>query len=558
MEPRRTSTVLSGTPVVGGMAYAPAALVHRPLAPPTHAPELPPERRGQAAEEFSNACSLVHERLAARAEQASGHAAEVLSMTAGLATDRGWQKEALKRIAAGTPPVQATWGATNKFVEMFERAGGLMAERTTDLRDVRDRVVAALQGDPEPGIPAPSTPVVLVADDLSPADTATLDAAVFVAIVTQLGGPTSHTAIIARQLGIPCIVALKEAPAIADGAPVLVDGTAGEVTLDADPSAALAAVAADSERRARIAAWQGPGRTADGVAVSLLANVKDGASARAAAAGDAQGVGLFRTELLFLSTPTEPSVADQAAEYGKVCEAFPRGKVVLRTLDAGSDKPVPFATMADEENPALGVRGIRLAVDNPALITHQLDAAQRAAAANPECDLWVMAPMIATVAEARDFASQVRARGLKAGIMIEVPSTVLLIDAFLQEVDFASIGTNDLTQYTMAADRLSPQLAGLTTPWQPAVLRLIAQAGAGGQRASKPVGVCGEAAADPLLACVLHGMGITSLSMAPSSIPAVGAQLAHVTDAQCKDAAASVLTARDDQEARAIARDLLT
>jgi len=265
-------------------------------------------------------------------------------------------------------------------------------------------------------------------------------------------------------------------------------------------------------------------------------------------------VGLFRTELCFLTAQTEPTVEEQAAIYGEVLDAFPGKKVVIRTLDAGSDKPVPFADHGHEENPALGVRGIRLSFDREGLLEHQLDGIAKAVAdqQGEKSTVWVMAPMIATIDEARRFAPQVRARGLKAGVMVEVPSVALLADAFLAEVDFLSIGTNDLTQYAMAADRLSPDLAYLTDPWQPAVLRLIAETASAGDRAGKPVGVCGEAAADPVLACVLIGMGVTSLSMAAAAIPSVGVRLSKATLKQCRaaaDAALAATTAADTKKA---------
>jgi phosphotransferase system enzyme I (PtsI) len=549
--------VVYGTPVVPGVAWAPAAWTRRPPLPPETAPELPEDQREQGVADFERAAAEVADGLNARAEAATGHVAEVLAVTASLATDRAWKREAAGRIRRGTPPVQATMAATEKFVELFQKAGGLMEERTTDLRDVRDRVIAHLTGEPEPGIPVTGHPVVLLADDLSPADTAGLDPVNYVAIATQVGGPTSHTSIIARQLGIPCIVAARELAEIPEGAPVLVNAHEGSLTLGVDEAAARALVADDADRVARIRAWRGPGRTADGVSMQLLANVQDGAGAVAAAGGQAEGIGLFRTELLFLNTQVEPSVDSQAGSYAPVFAAFPSQKVVVRTLDAGSDKPVPFATLSEEFNPALGVRGIRTTGQNPDLLVHQLDAVAQAAALQPGTDVWVMAPMISTIPEARWFAGLVRERGLRVGIMIEVPAAAILIDQFLAEVDFVSIGTNDLTQYTMAADRMSPHLAEYTDPWQPAVLSLIARTAEGGMEAGKPVGVCGEAAADPLLACVLTGMGITSLSMAASAIPAVGAQLARVTMEQCRAAAAAVVGAEDAGDARNRARSAL-
>ncbi len=546
-----------GTPVVAGIAYAPAAWTQRPPLPPTTAPDLPEGEREAAIEAFDSAATEVADNLLARASKAQSHVAEVLTMTAGLAKDRGWRREVVKQVKAGVPPVQATIAATDKFIALFEKAGGLMEERTTDLRDVRDRVIARLQGQPEPGIPRRDYPIVLLGDDLSPADTAGLDVKDYVAIVTQGGGPTSHTSIIARQLGIPCIVAARNLAEIPENAEVLVDGTLGTITMGVQPEEARRLVEEDAERLELVRQWAGPGRTKDGVPVQLLANVQDGVSAEAGANGHAEGVGLFRTELLFLDVATEPSVQDQAASYEKVFQAFPEGKVVVRTLDAGSDKPVPFATLSEEFNPALGVRGIRVTGQNPELLSNQLDAIQMAAEASPGTEVWVMAPMISTVPEAVWFAKLCRERGLKPGIMIEVPSAVILIDLFMEAVDFVSIGTNDLTQYTMAADRMSPHLAEYTDPWQPAVLELIRRTAEAGKEHQVPAGVCGEAAADPVLACVLTGMGITSLSMATSAIPAVGAQLSQVTMQQCQEAAVAVRKAKDSEEARALARRAL-
>jgi phosphoenolpyruvate-protein phosphotransferase (PTS system enzyme I) len=428
--------------------------------------------------------------------------------------------------------------------------GGLMAERVTDLHDIEKRLVAHIVGEPEPGVPTPSEPSILVAEDLAPADTAGLDPSVVLALVTERGGPTSHTAIIARQLAIPCVVGVGGALTIEGGTRVLVDATAGTIEVEPDPDTSEERVRADREARASLSNWSGPGETADGTKIKILANVADGESARSAAGAPVEGVGLFRTELCFLNRKEEPSVEEQAAIYGEVLDAFRDDRyVVVRTLDAGSDKPVAFATLEGEENPALGVRGLRLSFSNPALLDRQLDAIALAAQ-QTGTEAWVMAPMVATIAEAKEFAESVRARGLKAGVMVEVPSAALLAHRMLEVVDFLSIGTNDLTQYTMAADRMATDLAHLTDPWQPAVLQLIAITAEAGRQAGKPVGVCGEAAADPLLACALVGMGITSLSMAAAAVRPVGARLASVNMDLCEDAAEIALAASDPMAAR--------
>jgi phosphoenolpyruvate-protein phosphotransferase (PTS system enzyme I) len=548
---------LRGTPVVPGVAYAPALVVRGEVSPDAIARyDGSFADADEALATYDEAAQAVAGGFARKAESASGAAAQVLTASAGLARDKGLRGAVRKQLRAGDDLLTAVHAAVEQFVSIFSGMGGLMAERVTDLVDIERRVVAHLVGEPEPGVGLPESPCVLVAEDLAPSDTAGLDPRLVLALVTERGGPTSHTAIIARQLAIPCVVGLTGAMAIPAGTPVLVDGVAGTVEVEPDAAAARDRVAADVEARVALASWTGPGSTADGVPVKILANVADGASARAASAAPVQGVGLFRTELSFLDRQDEPSVDEQAGLYAAVLEAFAGDRyVVVRTLDAGSDKPVGFATHDGEENPALGVRGLRLSFDNPGLLDRQLDAIA-AAAASTGTEAWVMAPMVATVAEAAEFAGKVHERGLPAGVMVEVPSAALLAHRMLEVVDFLSIGTNDLTQYTMAADRMATDLAHLTDPWQPAVLQLIAITAEAGRQAGKPVGVCGEAAADPLLACVLVGMGITSLSMAAAAVRPVGARLASVSMDACEDAAEAALSAADPTAARDAVREL--
>ena len=547
----REPALLHGTPVVPGVAYGPALVARTEVSPDAIA-----AFDGSALDEeaaltaFDSAVGTVADGFARKAQVASGAAAEVLTASAGLARDKGLRGAVRKHLRSGEDLLASVHAGVEQFVTVFTGMGGLMAERVTDLRDIERRVVAHIVGEPEPGVPTPQTPSVLVAEDLAPADTAGLDPAVVVALVTERGGPTSHTAIIARQLGIPCVVGTAGALAVSAGTPLLVDGTAGTVETHPDESVAVQRVEADRETRAALATWTGPGHTADGTPVKLLANVADGDSARSASEAPVEGVGLFRTELCFLNRKEEPSVEEQTSIYAQVLGAFDAGRyVVVRTLDAGSDKPVAFATHEGEENPALGVRGLRLSFSNPDLLERQLDAIS-AAAVETGTEAWVMAPMVATVAEAADFAEGVRRRGLKAGVMVEVPSAALLAHRMLEVVDFLSIGTNDLTQYTMAADRMATDLAHLTDPWQPAVLQLIAITAEAGRQAGKPVGVCGEAAADPLLACALVGMGVTSLSMAAAAVRPVGARLATVSMDTCEDAAEAALAASDPRAAR--------
>ncbi len=550
---------LSGTPVVPGVAAGPVLHVRGEISPEAIA------RYGDgdfvdataALAAFDDAAAAVAETFTAKAAAAQGAAAEVLTASAGLARDKGLRSGVNKNLQAGQGPLAAVEGAVEQFVTIFTTMGGLMAERVTDLRDIERRVVAHLVGEPPPGVPTPGEPSILVAEDLAPSDTSGLDPELVTALVTERGGATSHTAIIARQLGIPCVVGAAGVMDLPSGTFVVVDGETGTIEQGADPDEARSRVAESKRLREELAAWNGPAATADGLPLKLLANVADGASSQSASVEPVQGVGLFRTELCFLNRKDEPSAQEQADIYADVLSPYADGRyVVVRTLDAGSDKPIAFATHEGEENPALGVRGLRLSFDNPGLMDRQLDGIA-AAAERTGTETWVMAPMVATVAEAADFAAKVRARGLKPGIMVEIPSAALLATRMLEVVDFLSIGTNDLTQYAMAADRMATDLAHLTDPWQPAVLQLIAITAHAGTEAGKPVGVCGEAAADPLLATALIGMGISSLSMAARAVRPVGAQLARVTLETCEAAAEAALGAADPMAGRAAVREVL-
>jgi phosphotransferase system enzyme I (PtsI) len=551
-------SVLQGVPVVPGVRFAPVIRTNRlPAVDELDAGGVLAEAdRPAEVVRFADAASSVAHRLRDRAAAATGAASEVLGATAQLAQDRAWLGSAENAIKAGKTAVRATAEAATQFIDMFTKMGGLMAERVTDLKDIRDRVIAELVGLPEPGVPIPVEPSILCAEDLAPADTAGLDPHRVVGLATSLGGPTSHTAIIARQLGIPCVVAISGLDNIPVGTMVLLDGNRGTVTVDPDRADAAAAVAASDVAAASMAGWSGPGATSDSHQVAILANVADGTAARAARQAPVEGVGLFRTELCFLERDSEPSVDEQAAIYAEVLDAFAGLKVVIRTLDAGSDKPLKFVTSPQEVNPALGVRGFRIVALNAELVARQLDAIAAASASTGNAP-WVMAPMISTPDEARQFADLARERGLYPGVMIEVPAAALLADKILEHVEFLSIGTNDLAQYTMAADRMSSDLATLTDPWQPGVVALVAATARAGAAVGKPVGVCGEAAADPLMACVLTGLGITSLSAAASAVTPVGAKLASVTLQQCRDAADAVLATASPAEAREAARAIL-
>ena len=548
--------LLSGSGVGTGSAAGPVARVGVAPAVPLDLP-VPRDTAVEIAR-ATEALEAVAADLERRAHAAAGdarsaEAADILRAQAVLARDPALAERVTRRIAEGEPAPVALDAAVAAFGRLLTGAGAHLAERVADLADVRARAVALLLGRPLPGIPDPGHPFVLVARDLAPADAAALDAGTVLAIVTERGGPTSHTAILARSLGIPAVVGCAGAAALLDGDRVLVDAEHGTVLRDPDVAAAGTAW---RTRAAEPTAGSGPGRTADGAPVQLLVNLGGERDLAAAAAAGAEGVGLFRTEFLFLGRPQPPTAEEQEAAYARVFAAFAGQRIVVRTLDAGADKPLRFVPLPDEPNPALGVRGLRVTRRRPELLDVQL-AAIAAAAARTGAEVAVMAPMVSVPAEARAFADRAHAAGLPlAGVMVEVPSAALRASRVLAACDFASLGTNDLAQYAFAADRTSGELADLLDPWQPGLLELVRVTAAAGQELGKPVGVCGEAAGDPLLSLVLVGLGVTSLSMAPTALPAVRAALARHPVGACRDLAAAALAADDGVAARAAVRSL--
>jgi phosphotransferase system enzyme I (PtsI) len=540
-----------GVGVGVGIVVAPLVRMGRPPALPA---AQPVDDRDAEAGRARQALAAVSADLAARSREASDTtAATILDALSMIADDPELTDQVDGLIDDRTDAPHALHQAFEGYRDMLTEAGGYLAERAQDLADIRDRAVAVALGLPMPGVPDPGHPFVLAADDLSPADTAGIDTSRVLALVTEGGGPTSHTAIVARALGLPCVVACAGVMGVADGAVVAVDAGAGvvEAGIGADRQAELRARSALIE--AQLSATAGPGRTRDGHPVALLRNI-GGAADLDDAGDDFEGVGLFRTELLFLDRTEPPSFDEQRSAYAAVLRAAGGRKVVVRTLDAGADKPLPFLAMPPEPNPALGVRGLRLGRRHPEVVVEQLAALAAAAADVDGARMWVMAPMVATPDEAAWFAAHARAEGLDTvGAMVEVPAAALRAGEVLAEVDFLSLGTNDLAQYTFAADRMEGALADLLNPWQPALLDLIARCAAAGREAGKPVGVCGEAAADPALAPVLAGLGVTSLSMSARAVPLVARALAERTLAECERLAAAVLAAGSAEAARALA-----
>ncbi|WP_129659335.1 phosphoenolpyruvate--protein phosphotransferase [Rothia halotolerans] len=551
---------LTGVGVSAGRVIGPVLQMPEPIQEPEQGAALAEGETAEAAvERLKTASASVKENLQERAGRTSGNAASVLKSTALMAGDKALLKNAGKLITSRQlAPERAIWEAAGEYAVQMKALGGYMAQRVTDILDVRSRIVAELTGQPAPGIPESVDPFILVAEDLAPADTATLDVEKVIALVTSEGGPQAHTAILARDLGLPAIVAANGATEIPDGTLVYVDATDGTVVMP--PGEKEKDLAEKYAHRKPLPEFDGHGVLADGHEVPLYSNVGNGKAAQTAASGKAEGVGLFRTEFAFLNREEEPGVEEQTVEYKAVFDAFPGQHVVVRTLDAGADKPLPFLTDSSEPNPALGVRGYRTDWTSPGVLGRQLEAIS-AAASESTAEVWVMAPMISTAPEARDFARMLDEAGLKTrGVMIETPSAAVTARPILEEVDFVSLGTNDLTQYTMAADRLLGPLAELNNPWQPAVLRMIQLTVQGAREAeeatgkAKSVSVCGEAAADPALAVVLVGLGVNALSMNTRSLPAVAAVLKSVTLEEAQRVAAEVMAARSAEKAKDAAR----
>jgi phosphotransferase system enzyme I (PtsI) len=504
VEPVPTS--IYGCPVSPGAGVGPVVHVGAPLPIPDEREIPEPERMAEAGR-IQAAAGRVAAALRELAERAAS-GREILLADAMLAEDPQLVESAEVLVhKAGRTAERAVWEAAEGAAAVLAGLGGTMAERAADVRDAGRRIIADLSGVAPPGLPLVEGPHVLIAADLAPADTSLLDPSLCRGLVTEQGSMTSHTAILARSLGIPAVVAAGGALQIPEGTVVLVDGSSGAVVVNPGPG-----LRPEIPRSAS----QPPDDVETDLQVELLANVGDVASADAAVEAGAAGVGLLRTEFIFLGRAIEPSVAEQVAAYREILSRFPGQKVVVRTLDAGADKPLPFLTQPDEPNPALGVRGYRTARRHPEVLARQLRAIAEAAQ-EEQAEVWVMAPMITTPAEAGEFAARARAAGLtKVGIMVEIPAAVLCLPDIIEHVDFISIGTNDLAQYTMAADRTLGELADFNDPHQPAVLKLVEMA----CRATdgKPVGVCGEAAAIPELAAVFVGYGVTSLSVAPAAL----------------------------------------
>ena len=437
----------------------------------------------------------------------------------------------------------------------------LLAARSADLHDVGYRVLRVLVGAEDGEVRLPDHPIILVADDLSPSDTASLDTGKVLGFCTASGGPTSHSAIIARALALPAVVSAGERLLLlANQTTVILDGDTGILTIEPDSGAVAEAQAAQRTKQTRRAEAEKsafePAITQDGHRLEVVANIGGLSDAHQAQELGAEGVGLLRTEFLFLDRAEAPTEEEQFEVYRDIAQALQNQPVIIRSLDIGGDKPLPYVKVLPEQNPFLGERGIRLCLARPELFREQLRAILWAAEYGP---LRIMFPMVADITEwraardlVRELGAELNAPKVELGIMIEIPSAALMADVFAPEVDFFSIGTNDLTQYTLAMDRMHPSLAGKSDGLHPAVLRLIAATVEAAHKAGKWVGVCGELGADPQAVPVLVGLGVDELSVSVPAIPIVKAQIRSLKMSQARSLAQKALQCATAQEVRAL------
>ncbi|MFW6070480.1 MAG: phosphoenolpyruvate--protein phosphotransferase, partial [bacterium] len=525
--------------------------------------EAEQERLRQARQEARAQLQKVQEQVAAQAPKE----AAIFDVHRELVDDPDLIQDVEERIAQGQNAPRAWQQAVNARAEAVAALSDpMLAERATDLRDVGRRVLQLLTGAGNTTLP--DDRVVVVAEDLTPSDTALLSGRNVLGFCTAAGGPTAHAAIIARALRLPAVVGAGSGVlSLTAGKTVILDGNAGTLTVD-PPKEALDRARAKQEAwqaqlEAALAASEEPAVTRDGHRVEVAANIGGTKDARAAATSGAEAVGLLRTEFLFLGRTTGPSEAEQENVYTQIVEAMGGRPVIIRTLDIGGDKPLPYVQVPEEANPFLGERGIRLCLSRPELLRRQVRAILRAARSG---QVRIMFPMVATLEEwrqARAIVQEERRALVSAedgagvphvelGIMIEIPSAALLADHFAPEVDFFSVGTNDLTQYTLAMDRMHPTLSAQSDGLHPAVLRLIKQTVSAAHDHGKWVGVCGELAADPQAAPILIGLGVDELSVSVPAVASLKAQIRTLTLANARDLAQQALSCANAKEVRAL------
>ena len=514
---------------------------------------------------LDTALATVTDRLATKSATATGAERAILSAHAALLDDPTLTDAAHAAITQGESAAYAWRTAIRAQADALHATGDArLAERADDMLDLERQVLRALAGEDLDERLSYPPGTILLADDLLPSHLLGLDTASIVGFCVERGGPTSHVAILAATMGLPALVAVGPALAeIAAGTPLILDAGAGllHVAPDADTQAtAKTAFDAQTERRrAALANAARECRTQDGVRIEAFANLGSADDADAAVRNGAEGCGLLRTEFLFLERDSAPSVEEQTADYQRIADTLDGRPLIVRLLDIGGDKPAPYLPIAAEENPALGLRGIRVGLAHPEMLDAQLRAIL---AVRPAGQCRIMVPMIASLAELRAVRTALDAAAaatghtdqIALGIMIETPAAAVTADLLASEADFLSIGTNDLTQYALAMDRGNPAVASDLDGLHPAVLRLIARTCQGGAVHGKWTGVCGGLASDPLAVPILIGLGVTELSSAPALVPEIKALVATLTIDACRAHAAAAMTCISAADVRTLAR----
>ncbi len=546
------SLELRGTAAAPGVATA-APWIYRP-------PSAGIGQGRPVADAAAEAATELEALAAALRDEGNGAEAEILDAQALMAADPELVDAAVALERDGIDPAEAILTVGAQVAESLAAIDDeVLAARAADVRDVAERIARHVTGAPAPRLPQRS---IVVAEDLAPSVTVELDRSLLMGIALEGGSRTSHAAILARALGIPAVVGVPGVMHRSAGVrEMAIDGGSGAVILEPDGAArerlATAIARHEADRAADDTLRTRPLSTSDGHRVTCAANVGDPEEVERAVAGGAEAVGLFRTEFAFAG-PTAPTEDDQAAAYERALRAAAGAHVVFRLADIGGDKPLPYVDIGPEANPFLGVRGIRLAARHPDLFATQLRAILRASAATSTV-VAIMAPMVADEADLTLFRTLVTqaqaavpdAPAPEVGIMVEVPSAVSLADRLAAQVDFMSIGTNDLTQYLLAADRSNPALGHRQDPLHPAVLRAVRQVVEAAEPADCRVAVCGEMAGDPAGAVLLVGLGVGELSMGPEAFGPVKRAVAGHSRAALEALAADALALGSAADVRA-------
>ena len=548
-----------GKGVSEGLAMAELRVFVPKLPEISRAPAAEPERE---AERFDQTLEAAKKELRALYEDAKAKMgekeAEIFDAHLTMLDDEYSVSEPiLQRIREqGQNAAAAISDQFDELAELFRGLGDeLLAERAADAEDLKNLMLRICLGCGRQELSGLDRDVIVLAEELTPSDTVRMDTAHVKGIATRLGGATAHSAIIARTLGIPAIAGLDGwQEKRLDGHLAILNGTTGELVTDPDTAEQEAyraqRAAADAEEEEIRVYRDLPSQTADGTALELCANIGTPQEAQQAMAFGADGVGLFRSEFLFMDRSTLPTEDEQFEAYREAAQTMAGKPLIIRTLDVGGDKKLPALDLPEEDNPFLGFRAVRMTLKRPEIFRPQLRAILRAAAYG---DVRVMFPMIGSLEQLRaakamlaEQAEALRAEGVRAGtvrvgMMVEIPAAAILAETFAKEVDFFSIGTNDLTQYTLAVERGNGAVAELYEPQHPAVLRLIAMTGAAAAKQHIPCGMCGEAAGDLRLAPAFVGMGVNELSMSPRRIPAVRRLLRGLSMEDCRKVAEALL-----------------